>query len=137
MHEAPGGYPDGKKGELRPSSSASSAFPVSGSTAVRLGLDLLRPDGHAHATTEDHHEVWSRQSLDNGGFALVLVLGVAATPDAQQAPAGAQGGGGRGGGAPFTPAAGAKDLRSVLFNWMWHQGMLKGADERDMVAMLE
>jgi hypothetical protein len=36
-----------------------------------------------------------------------------------------------------TPAAGAKDLRAVLFNWMWHQGMLKGADERDMVATLE
>ena len=52
-----------------------------------------------------------------------------------QAPAGAQGGGR--GGAPYTPAAGAKDLRAVLFNWMWHQGMLKGADERDMVAMLE
>src|SRR5439155_7653981 len=28
-------------------------------------------------------------------------------------------------------------LRSVLFNWMWHQGMLKGTDERDMVATLE
>src|SRR5437763_1032300 len=56
------------------------------------------------------------------------------------APAGAQGRG-RGGdpnaGAPYTPAAGAKDLRAVLFNWMWHQGMLKGTDERDMVAMLE
>ena len=25
----------------------------------------------------------------------------------------------------------------MLFNWMWHQGMLKGADERDMVATLE
>jgi hypothetical protein len=25
----------------------------------------------------------------------------------------------------------------VLFNWMWHQGMLKGTDERDMVATLE
>ena len=56
------------------------------------------------------------------------------------APAGAQGRG-RGGdpnaGAPYTPAAGAKDLRAVLFNWMWHQGMLKGTDERDMVATLE
>ena len=40
-------------------------------------------------------------------------------------------------GRPYTPAAGAKDLRAVLFNWMWHQGMLKGADERDMVATLE
>ena len=81
-------------------------------------------------------------------FALVLAIGVASTAGAQQAPAGAQGRGGgqapagaqgrgRGGGAPYTPAAGAKDLRAVLFNWMWHQGMLKGADERDMVATLE
>jgi hypothetical protein len=57
-----------------------------------------------------------------------------------QPPAGAQGRG-RGGdpnaGAPYTPAPGAKDLRAVIFNWMWHQGMLKGTDERDMVAMLE
>jgi len=38
---------------------------------------------------------------------------------------------------PYTPAPGAKDLKSVLFNWMWHTGMLKGHDERDMVATLE
>jgi hypothetical protein len=61
-------------------------------------------------------------------------------PGGAPAPAGAQGRG-RGGdpnaGAPYTPAAGAKDLRATLFNWMWHQGMLKGADERDMVATLE
>src|SRR5215212_9433790 len=89
---------------------------------------------------------WTRVTL-----AAVLALGVAATAGAQ-APAGAQGPGGappagaapgrgRGSdpnaGAPYTPAAGAKDLRSVLFNWMWHQGMLKGTDERDMVATLE
>jgi hypothetical protein len=61
-------------------------------------------------------------------------------PGGAPAPAGAQGRG-RGGdpnaGAPYTPAAGAKDLRATLFNWMWHQGMLKGTDERDMVATLE
>ena len=60
--------------------------------------------------------------------------GAAAPPAAAQ-------GRGRGGdpnaGAPYTPAAGAKDLRAVLFNWFWHQGMLKGTDERDMVATLE
>ena len=81
---------------------------------------------------------------------LIFAVGVAAASDAQ-APAAPQGrgagaagapaqGGGQGagrGGAPYTPAAGAKDLRAVLFNWMWHQGMLKGADERDMVATLE
>ncbi len=77
--------------------------------------------------------------------AFALAIGVASTAGAQapgggQPPAGAQGqgrGGGPNGGAPYTPAVGAKDLRAVLFNWMWHQGMLKGADERDMVATLE
>jgi len=38
---------------------------------------------------------------------------------------------------PYTPAADAKDLKSVLFNWTRNQGMLKGHDERDMVASLE
>src|SRR5580700_6081971 len=38
---------------------------------------------------------------------------------------------------PYTPKADAKDLKSVLFRWMWAMGMLKGHDERDMVATLE
>jgi len=38
---------------------------------------------------------------------------------------------------PYTTAADAKDLKSVLFNWTRNQGMLKGHDERDMVASLE
>jgi hypothetical protein len=38
---------------------------------------------------------------------------------------------------PYTPAADAKDLKSVLFNWTRNMGMLKGHDERDMVATLE
>src|ERR1700730_19311418 len=38
---------------------------------------------------------------------------------------------------PYTPAADAKDLKAVLFRWMWSMGMLKGHDERDMVASLE
>src|SRR5215475_4803848 len=98
-----------------------------------------------------------RRSFSEGGgtrlirfaLALVLAIGMAMTLTAQapaQGPAGAQGGGGgRGGGrgndpnagAPYTPAAGAKDLRAVLFNWMWYEGMLKGTDERDMTATLE
>src|SRR5688500_5918553 len=92
--------------------------------------------------------------------ALVVVLAIGVTSIAgAQAPAAGQGragapgpgdaqgqaaapGRGRGAadpnaGAPYTPAAGAKDLRAVLFNWMWHEGMLKGTDERDMVATLE
>jgi hypothetical protein len=93
--------------------------------------------------------------MKSGRLAFILVLAIAAASmiHAQQAPgtqtapgAQARGGGqapaaapgpGRGGGAPYTPAAGAKDLRAVLFNWMWHQGILRGADERDMVATLE
>ena len=62
-------------------------------------------------------------------LAVVLTIGGAAT-------AGAQGRGG-GGPEPYTPAKDAKDLRAVLFNWMRNMGMLKGTDERDMVAMLE
>jgi len=50
----------------------------------------------------------------------------------------AQAGGGRGGGQPaYTPAPGARDLRSVLFNWGWHLGMLRGDQEIDLIASLE
>jgi hypothetical protein len=38
---------------------------------------------------------------------------------------------------PYTPADDAKDLKSVLFNWTRNMGMLKGHDEREMVATLE
>jgi hypothetical protein len=38
---------------------------------------------------------------------------------------------------PYRPAAGAKDLRAVLFNWTWHMGMLRGVDEHELVASLE
>src|SRR4051812_41143251 len=63
------------------------------------------------------------------GVGLVLALSGPAAA-AAQAP--------RGGVAePYTPAKDARDLRSVLFNWMRNMGMLKGHDERDMVAMLE
>src|SRR5580765_912274 len=49
-----------------------------------------------------------------------------------------QGGGGRGAGAPlYTPAAGAKDLKSVLFNWAWHMGMLRSGEEYDLMMSLE
>ena len=90
-------------------------------------------------------------------LAVAFAIGVPMTAAAQAAPAAGQGERGRGAGgagapagaqgrgrgadpnagAPYTPAAGAKDLRAVLFNWMWYQGMLKGTDERDMVATLE
>src|SRR5689334_6705190 len=60
---------------------------------------------------------------------VVLALGMPWTAGAQ---------GQRGGVAePYTPAPNAKDLKAVLFNWMWGMEMLKGHDERDMVASLE
>jgi len=58
---------------------------------------------------------------------------------APQAPAGGgRGGGGFGGDAgPFTPTAGAKDLKSVLFNWAWHMGMLRSGAESELVKTLD
>src|SRR5262245_19863846 len=53
---------------------------------------------------------------------------------------GAQGGGrgGRGGGAQqYTPAAGAKDLKAVMFNWAWYTGMLRSSEEYDVLMSLE
>jgi hypothetical protein len=63
---------------------------------------------------------------------------------AQGGPGAGAGGGGQGGGrggrrgAPlYTPAPGAKDLKSVLFNWAWYMGMLRSSEERDLIMSLE
>ena len=42
----------------------------------------------------------------------------------------------RRGAPPYTPAAGAKDLKSVLFNWAWHTGMLRSDQEYDLIMTL-
>jgi hypothetical protein len=57
---------------------------------------------------------------------LVAFLVVSAAAAPQQAPA-----------RRYTPAPGAKDLKAVLFNWMWHMGMLRGPQEIEAVATLE
>src|SRR5882672_7293259 len=62
---------------------------------------------------------------------VVLVIGAALTAGAQNPNPGGRVV------EPYTPAKDAKDLKAVLFNWMWGTGMLKGHDERDMVASLE
>ena len=49
----------------------------------------------------------------------------------------AGGRGGRGGEPRYTPAAGAKDLKAVLFNWAWYMGMLRSSEERDLLMSLE
>ena len=70
--------------------------------------------------------------------------GAAAPAPRGAGPQGAGGGGGQGGGrgrggggGQYTPAPGARDLRSVLFNWGWHLGMLRSSEERDLIASLE
>ena len=63
-------------------------------------------------------------------LAVVVAVGMPLTAAAQTPPGAATG-------EPYTPAKDARDLKAVLFNWFWHQGMLKGHDERDMVATLE
>jgi len=73
-----------------------------------------------------------RQTMKWTGGALAAVLAFVGPLTA-----GAQGRGPREVPEPYTPAADAKDLKSVLFNWTRNQGMLKGHDERDMVASLE
>jgi hypothetical protein len=63
-----------------------------------------------------------------------------ATPPQGAGPGGGGQAGGRrgpGGGAQYTPAAGAKDLKAVLFNWAWYMGMLRSSEERDLLMSLE
>src|SRR2546425_1426182 len=62
-------------------------------------------------------------------FGVVLAIGGPLTAGAQSPPGAVA--------EPYTPAPNAKDLKAVLFHWMWGTGMVKGHDERDMVATLE
>ena len=55
---------------------------------------------------------------------------------------GAQGGGGGGGGrgqgrGAYTPPAGSKELKDVLYNWTWHMGMLRSGAESELVKTLD
>src|SRR5579872_5416556 len=68
--------------------------------------------------------------------------GAAPAAPAQGGGGAGAGGGGQAGGrrvAPptYTPAAGAKDLKAVLFNWAWYMGMLRSSEERDLMMSLD
>lgn len=98
-----------------------------------------------------------RRTLATGVLALLVAMSLAGSGQAQGpgaqgqaagapqgpapggrgagAPQGRGGGGGRG--EPFTPAAGARDLKSVLFNWTWHMGMLRSGNESELVKTLD
>jgi hypothetical protein len=75
--------------------------------------------------------------LSTGAFAQAGGQGGAPAAGAQAPGGGGGRGGGRGGAALYTPAAGAKDLKSVLFNWAWHMGMLRSSEEYDLIMSLE
>ena len=94
-----------------------------------------------------------RRSLAISVFAVVVAMSCVTTwgqPPATPAPAapagGGQGRGGAGRGGPgggfgrgavaFTPTPGAKDLKSVLYNWTWHMGMLRSGAESELVKTL-
>ncbi len=68
--------------------------------------------------------IWTRVAL-----AVVLASSAMSTASAQ--------GQGRQAGPPYRPAPGAKDLGSVLFQWTWAMGMLRGLDEHELVATFE
>lgn len=66
-----------------------------------------------------------RKSIATG---MALAIGVSLSASAQF------------GGPPpqlYTPEPGARDLKSVLFNWPWHMGMLRGIEEHELVVTLE
>ena len=85
--------------------------------------------------------MWTRVAI-----VATLMISVPFLSSAQDRPAApaagaqapAQGGGGRQGDAPeYTPEAGAKDLKSVLFNWAWYTGMLRSTEEYDLIMSLD
>ena len=57
-------------------------------------------------------------------------------PQITTAPPTGEGRRGAGEGEAYTPAPGAKDLKSVLFNWAWHMGMLRSTEEYDLLMSL-
>ena len=45
---------------------------------------------------------------------------------------------GFGGGPPlYTPEPGAKDMKAVLYSWLWHMGMLRGQAENELIGTLD
>src|SRR5262245_37505977 len=71
-----------------------------------------------------------RTRMKASGFVLgaVFAVGLPLTAVGQFGPPGPP---------PYTPAADAKDLKSVLFNWTWHMGMLRGVEEHELTVSLE
>ena len=90
--------------------------------------------------TSRHKATWIRVSIGAALTITGLLTLNAQAPDGQAPGRGqgkGQGKGGRGGAPLYTPAPGAKDLKSVLFNWAWYMGMLRSSEEYDLIMTLE
>jgi hypothetical protein len=85
------------------------------------------------------NHVESGRAQGQGAGAAPRGQGAGAPPQGRGAgaPQGRGAGGGRGDAGPFTPASGAKDLKSVLFNWTWHMGMLRSGNESELIKTLD
>jgi hypothetical protein len=80
----------------------------------------------------------------SAAIAATLLIGVPSVSSAQDdgsefgpqittAPPTGAGRRGAGQGDAYTPAPDAKDLKSVLFNWGWHMGILRSTEEYDLL----
>ena len=89
----------------------------------------------------------TRMMCSGVAIAATLTIGVPSVASAQDdgaefgpqfttAPPTGQGRRGPGQGDQYTPAPGAKDLKSVLFNWAWHMGILRSTEEYDLLMSL-
>ena len=90
-----------------------------------------------------------RRSVATGAFAAALAMSSLLPVYAQGGPPGGGGGGGGGGpgggggggfgGGPplYTPEPGAKDMKAVLYSWLWHMGMLRGQAENELIGTLD
>src|SRR6185503_6582018 len=78
-----------------------------------------------------------RRCVATGAFAAAFAMCSIFSANAQGGGGGGGGGGFGGGAPPFTPEVGAKDLKSVLYNWVWHAGMLRGQAENELIGTLD
>jgi hypothetical protein len=69
-----------------------------------------------------------RRGVLASGFALSIACTLATLPASAQF---------RNDPPDYLPEQGAKDLKSVLFNWAWHMVMLRGIDEHELATSLE
>jgi hypothetical protein len=77
-----------------------------------------------------------RRFVATGAIAVAAMR--AALSLSAQGGAGGGGGGGFGGGPPlYAPEPGAKDMKAVLYNWLWHMGMLRGQAENELIGTLD